>query len=81
MKWLADSRNGVSATSHRASGPEAGIASQTENESSRAGGLGGWRHNLCGWENVAVSMATVRLEEGAQHLGIDGSEKQAEVSG
>ena len=35
----------------------------------------------CGWENSAVSMATVRLEEGAQHLGIDGSEKQAEVSG
>ena len=29
---------------------------------------------------MSVSMATVRLEEGMRHPGIDGSEKQAEVS-
>ena len=29
---------------------------------------------------MPVSMAPVRLEEEAQHPGIDGSEKQAEVS-
>lgn len=36
---------------------------------------------LMGGKNVPVSMAPVRLEEEAQHPGIDGSEKQAEVSG
>ena len=36
---------------------------------------------LMGGKNVPVSMAPVRLEEEAQHPGIDGSEKQAEASG